>query len=93
LFRLDASSKKLEERLRQLEAAVFKVDKEHTLFEVYEEKLIKMDVHLKAEQGRFTELFNSKFRSIEEELFTYKNRIAECSLLKSQFDIFLEKQQ
>jgi hypothetical protein len=49
LFRLDASSKKLEERLRQLEAAVFKVDKEHTLFEVYEEKLIKMDVHLKAE--------------------------------------------
>ena len=60
---------------------------------MYEEKLIKMDVHLKAEQGRFTELFNSKFRSIEEELFTYKNRIAECSLLKSQFDIFLEKQQ
>jgi signal recognition particle GTPase len=93
LFRLDASSKKLEERMRQLEAAVFKVDKENTLFEVYEEKLIKMDVHLKAEQGRFSELFNTKFRSIEEELFTYKNRIAECTLLKSQFDIFLEKQQ
>jgi hypothetical protein len=52
-----------------------------------------MDVHLKAEQGRFTELFNSKFRSIEEELFTYKNRIAECTLLKSQFDIFHLKQQ
>ena len=51
-----------------------------------------MDVHLKAEQGRFSELFSSKFKSIEDELFTYKNRIAECSILKGQFEVFHEKQ-
>ena len=50
---------------------MFKADKEKTLFEEYEEKLIQMDVHLKAEQGRFSELFNSKFKFIEDELFTY----------------------
>ncbi len=61
------------------------------MFEDYEEKLIKMDVHMKSEQTRFTELFDSKFKAIEDELFTYKNRIAECGILRSQFDIFHEK--
>jgi hypothetical protein len=72
---------------------VFKADKENTLFEVYEEKLIQMDVGMRAEQERFTQMFNSKFQWIEDELFTYKNRIAECSILKGQFDMFMQKQQ
>ena len=38
-------------------------------------------------------MFDSKFKCIEDELFTYKNRIAECSILKGQFDMFLEKQK
>ena len=49
LFKIDTQNKKLEDRLKLLEAAVFKTDKEGTLFEVFEERLIQMDVSMRAE--------------------------------------------
>jgi signal recognition particle GTPase len=85
---LETVAKKTDERLRLLEAAVFKADRKSTLFEEFEERLIQMDVHMKAEQGRFNELSNQKFHQVEDQLFSYTNKIAECTILKGQFEVF-----
>jgi hypothetical protein len=73
LFKLNTSNKKTEDRLRMIEAALFKADKSETLFEEFENRLIHMDVHMKSEQARFNEVFNLKFQTMEDTLFSYKN--------------------
>ena len=57
-----ATSKKAEDRLRVLEAAVLKGDKSQTIFDEYEEKMVSLDVQIKVANERLNESFQHRVK-------------------------------
>lgn len=93
LLKLRALTKKQDERLKLLEAALFKGDKPKTMFDEIEERVVATDVNVKIEVERLTEKFEVRHKQLEELIFQSTSHIAEVGIMKQQFEVFLEKQR
>ena len=69
-MKFETFSKKTEDRLKLLEAALFKGDKDRTLFDDLDDRIAKIDAHLKVNLDKFSDTIELKLQTMEEKLFT-----------------------
>ena len=65
---------------------------EGTIFDEFEERMLKCEVKVTQDQEMLHSNINQKMQGIDNLLFDMAARVAECQVVKQQFEIFLEKQ-